>query len=71
MTTYANPPKYCDIPRCGAEITTGFSDAHIPRFDCWGNVCPSCAVKEKVCYGTGMGQRYELKEDGKFHKIEG
>lgn len=69
--TYANPPKVCDIPRCGNAIKTRFSDAYIPRFGVWGNVCPMCAVREKVCYGTGMGQRYELRDDGKFHKTEG
>lgn len=71
MTIYANPPKFCDMPRCGAEITTGFSDVLIPCYGVWGNICPKCAGVEKVTYGTGMGQRYELRDDGKFHKVEG
>lgn len=69
--TYANPPKFCDMPRCGAVIETEFSDALIPRYGCWGNICKSCAAREGVCYGTGQGQRYVKRADGKFHKVEG
>lgn len=71
MGVHANPPKACDIPTCRKPIDREFSDAHVPAYGVWGNLCPSCAVDHNVSYGTGLGQRYELKDDGKFHKVEG
>lgn len=71
MTYHANPPKVCDLPSCKAPITTGFSDAYIPDYGVWGNLCPPCAKSERVHYGTGFGQRYTLRDDGKFWKVEG
>lgn len=69
MTTYYNPPSECDL--CHAIIHDELIDAVIPRFHRWGNVCPDCAKAEGVRYGTGLGQRYQLFDDGKFHKVEG
>lgn len=69
MTTYLNPPAECDL--CHANLDTDFADAKIPRFARWGNVCLDCAKSEGVRYGTGLGQRYQLKDDGRFHKVEG
>lgn len=70
MTIHLSPPRVCDT--CPNLITTGFSDASVPSAGGqWGNLCPHCAIVHKVEYGTGKGQRYELRDDGKFHKVEG
>lgn len=70
MTIHLSPPKKCDT--CPNPITDGFSDASVPAANgSWGNLCPPCAVIHKVRYGTGLGQRYELRDDGKYHKVEG
>lgn len=69
MTIYANPPKRCDF--CHRPITKQFSDARVPRVGRWGNLCPGCSTLEGVQYGTGLGQLYELKDDGRYHKVEG
>ena len=70
---YVNPPCNCDV--CSAPITTEFSDALLPRFGQWANVCPTCAVVRGVTYGTGRGQRYRRVETkaGKlaYLKVEG
>lgn len=67
--TYANPPTRCDL--CGTLIIDEFIDALIPRYGKWGNIDPACAVGNGVQFGTGLGQRYQLKADGLFHKVEG
>ena len=70
MTTYHNPPSECNL--CHSNITDEFSDAALPfRRNVWANVCPDCASSEGVQYGMGRGQRYRLKDDGLFHKVEG
>jgi hypothetical protein len=69
---HANPPAACDL--CDAAITVGFSDAAIkigPRQRTWANVCPLCALQHDARYGTGMGQRYERDDTGRFAKVEG
>jgi hypothetical protein len=71
MKKYYNPPKACDLPSCKALITSEFSDARLPDYGVWGNVCPSCAKRERVRYGTGLGQRYVIADDGKYYKVEG
>lgn len=69
---YADPPQQCDV--CRAVITTVFYDARLTKgifalHSSWGNVCETCF---NVCtdgkLGIGIGQKYELQPDGKFHK---
>lgn len=69
MMTYYNPPKNCDI--CNDPIGPEFSDVRVPAYDRWGNLCPTCATSHGVSYGTGLGQRYVLMADHKYHKVEG
>ena len=68
-TIFATPPKSCDL--CKDDITDSFTDAMIPRYRQWGNVCPSCAKSEGVTLGTGRGQCYVRNADGKYYKHRG
>lgn len=68
MTTYINPPTKCDL--CDSPIVGEFSDARLPNYGSWANVCPPCAKQQGVRYGVGRGQRY-TRVDGNFEKVEG
>lgn len=67
MTTYANPPDFCDI--CNGPIKASFYDAFVRRYlrlgqsgqwyGRWAILCPDCFVREGCRLGTGAGQRYE------------
>ena len=38
----------------------------------WANMCwPSCYLKYGRGIGPGLGQKYEHRADGKWHKVEG
>ena len=66
--TYANPPKECDT--CSTPIISEFSDAYIPAFGQWGNICPGCAITYGIRYGTGQGQKFQ-RQGKDFGKVEG
>lgn len=69
MTYHANPPKSCDL--CKAPIAEEFSDAFVPLYGMWGNVGPECVKDAEIRYGTGLGQRYVMQDDGRYYKVEG
>ena len=68
-THYCHPPKACDV--CKDPIADTFSDAFIPAWYVWANVCPDCARFHGVKYGVGMGQRFKRDATGYFAKVEG
>jgi len=62
------PPVACDL--CSAGIETQFFDAKTHKGP-WGNLCPKCFAAEGRGLGTGLGQRYDLNEDGHWEKTGG
>jgi hypothetical protein len=60
-------PCTCDI--CGGRITKTFIDGKT-KMGPWGIMCKACHKSKGVGLGTGLGQRYELKE-AEFVKVEG
>ena len=64
--TWIGPaPETCDI--CGLPIEKVFIDG-ATRFGVWGSMCPSCHVLDGRGLGVGRGQKYELADDGAWHK---
>jgi hypothetical protein len=54
--------KDCDLCKRKFQLFgkhLSYSDAYLPSYRTWGNVCDKCATAEQVKYGTGLGQRYE------------
>ncbi len=37
----------------------------------WGNICQGCFITHGTGLGTGLGQRYELREAGRWVKTAG
>jgi len=68
ITWIGSIPKECDI--CGIAIANAFVD-DMTREGPWANMCPDCHRLHGCGLGLGVGQRYEKKPDGKFHKTEG
>lgn len=62
------PPAICDI--CQQKIHKIFIDGKT-NFGPWGNMCPTCHKKHGGKLGTGLGQKYELQEDGSWAKTAG
>lgn len=72
MKTYEDPPEKCDL--CKTPIKGVFYDCVLaiePYRRSWGNVCQSCYKLYGIGLGTGLGQKYEKKSDGKYHKTDG
>jgi hypothetical protein len=60
----------CDI--CDKRIGTIMYDTRIPPAGgAWACVCPDCFSMQGCRLGTGLGQRYELQEDGRWLKTAG
>lgn len=69
MTTYVNPPSACDA--CRQPISDKFYDART-RQGFWANLCFVCfGVHTDGQLGTGRGQKYVKRPNGKFEKVEG
>jgi hypothetical protein len=68
LTSYKKPPAHCDI--CSGGIENQFVDGATRRGP-WGNMCPKCHQEHGVGLGTGRGQLYEKRDDGRFVKIKG
>lgn len=68
--TYINPPERCDINN--EPIKDEFYDARLATGTAWANMCPVCWHRFGTgVLGTGYGQRYHKRADGKFVKVEG
>lgn len=61
-------PNRCELN--GETIKDEFVDGAL-RNGVWGILCPECHKNFGVGLGTGRGQRYKKREDGKFVKVEG
>lgn len=70
-TWMGGDPTSCDT--CDTSIEGIFYDAKTSIQGKWANMCPSCFTLGPGLgqLGPGKGQRYEKKEDGKFHKTGG
>ena len=69
MTTHINPPTACDT--CRQPISDKFYDARTLQ-GYWANMCFSCFnIRTDGQLGTGLGQKYVKRLDGKFEKVEG
>lgn len=66
--TFINPPKECDI--CHELIGEVFVDGKT-CYGPWANMCPACFKEIGIGLGTGLGQKYQKKEDGNYVKVEG
>lgn len=59
-------PTKCDMN--GETIKDEFVDGAL-RNGVWGILCPYCHKNYGVGLGIGRGQRYKLREDGRFVKV--
>jgi hypothetical protein len=67
---WTSPVDKCDL--CGSQIVDIFIDGNYRG--CWALFCPGCAEAYNIKLGTGLGQRYELRQDEKqkyWLKVEG
>jgi hypothetical protein len=61
-------PTHCDV---GQEpIKSVFIDGKVGRGP-WGFMCLSCHALDGNGLGTGKGQRYDKRSDGRWVKTEG
>ena len=69
-TWISPPPGVCDIT--GQVITDEFYDSRLATGTAWAIMCPNAWIEfgPKIC-GTGHGQHYKKRPDGRFVKIEG
>lgn len=58
----------CD--RCDTVCNDVLYDA-LADIGSWGVFCHVCFVMCCIGLGVGLGQKYELKDDGKWHLVEG
>jgi len=63
-------PKKCDI--CKKDITDILYDSKT-RMGPWATMCSECYMKVRAYagLGTGLGQKYQRQDDGRFLKIRG
>jgi hypothetical protein len=63
-------PSRCDL--CQRPLNGVFYDAKTAGGP-WGCICPTCHTGPRGIgrVGPGLGQRYELQEDGRYLKTEG
>ncbi|MAH49539.1 hypothetical protein CMI37_27200 [Candidatus Pacearchaeota archaeon] len=64
----SEPPNACDL--CRRPIRMIFIDGKTSSGP-WGNMCPECHKSEGGGLGTGLGQRYEKQDDGRWEKTAG
>lgn len=62
-------PNKCQLEL--EEITDEFVDGATRPNGRWAIMCPKCHTKYGVGLGTGRGQRFKKRSDGKFVKVEG
>jgi hypothetical protein len=66
-------PFRCDC--CGAPIGTRFYDAVVgvgwPGATRWGILDEKCWIRHNGRLGVGVGQRYDLQDDGRYMKTGG
>ena len=55
-----NSDEHTTCALCGAKFTRFFVDGKT-RSGQWADMCPTCHVFEGLGIGTGIGQKYELK----------
>ena len=68
LMIYAGPPVICDA--CSTAIEAHFYDCktvHGP----WANLCSECFRTMGVGLGTGRGQQYTRRPDGRYAKTAG
>lgn len=59
-------PVKCDL--CGRPFEHEFVDGFVVRLGSWGLLCIDCHRTHGCGFGTGRGQRYDLKT---LVKLEG
>lgn len=62
------PPVRCDI--CHKALGATFFDARAQTGH-WGCLCQTCYTVHGVGLGTGLGQKYEVQDDGRYLKVAG
>jgi hypothetical protein len=70
MNTYSLPPEYCET--CDNKIADVFYDAATDT-GMWASMCPHCFNfgPGLARLGTGKGQEYTKRTDGKYYKSGG
>ena len=68
MGIFTNPTKLCDT--CAGPVEQEFVDGKT-KHGPWAIMCMECFAVFGTGLGTGRGQHYRKKNDGKFHKISG
>ena len=74
ITWAGSTPSACDL--CSRPLGAGqgksktFYDAKT-RMGPWGCLCQGCFRTNGLGVGTGLGQRFELRPDGRWHKTAG
>jgi hypothetical protein len=63
-----SPPQACDL--CREPLTDHFYDARTRRGP-WACLCHACFQEQGVGLGTGCGQEYRQRADGRFVKVAG
>lgn len=69
VTIWVGNVSECQL--CSSDFDGVMYDVRIPSSHIWGNLCQECFTDLNCSLGTGLGQKYHLREDGKWEKVGG